>query len=169
MNRQKRSRVSANTKSSQTRYCDGDVAVIIEKIGIPIGATVEMVRRHYGGAFSLHLEEVRPTEQAARTERDRWIVTCWGGDAMVYQGATPEPLFEVDREETLAKAETLVGARVQAVSIDSSSVRLKLAFTTGLVIAIAPDASFEGSSWMVTVPNGRTLSVTVSASLSWEE
>ena len=145
------------------QFTDADLSLFQELTEGLVGQTVTRYRPLYGGAFSVHFGA--PIRSASGKERGAWIVTGWGCD-LVVQTRQESTDSRIDgREPTRERLNTLVGLKLEIISLERESLSLLLQFESDTQISLISDPDFEGDSWMLSLPTHETLAA--SADGSW--
>jgi hypothetical protein len=121
------------------------------------GPACRRVGHLYGGAFSLHFGEMRPSATPKGRERGTWIVTAWGCDAHYRNGAALLDDKSPGRERLIDTLKGLVGVAIQEISVDPDQVSLHLTFTNDSALSLIPDSTFDGDAWTIASPLMQTL------------
>lgn len=121
-----------------------------------VGQRCWQVDALYGGALRLHFGD---RIQGRRWPRGSWVITCWGGDLVLTQGAQVTESRQAAPAEVYAAAEREIGAAIVSVRLDPDSLALLLAMSSGATIRIELDASFKGEAWAISLPSRRALAV----------
>jgi hypothetical protein len=151
------------------RFTPADIRLFEALVGGLVGKECRRLDRLYGGAFSLHFGEWRPTASTKGTERGDWIVTVWGSDTRLIVGHNEADDRFIDRSALVDLAEGLVGAVLEGVDLDSNTLDLRLRFRDGAELELALDPSYPGDAWTVSLPTEQTIALSAKQQWSLED
>ncbi|HKO18697.1 MAG TPA: hypothetical protein VJU82_07405 [Acidobacteriaceae bacterium] len=147
-------------------FSAGDDLLFLELTNGLAGQRCWQVDALYGGALRLHFGD---RIQGRRWPRGSWVITCWGGDLVLTQGAQVTESRQAAPAEVYAAAEREIGAAIASVRLDADSLALELAMSSGTTVRIELDASCEGEAWAISLPSRQTLAVNSDRTWSLED
>lgn len=117
------------------------------------------VDRLYGGAFSLHFGRMLAASRPRARERGEWVITAWGGDAVLKFGASVIDDRVRSRDDLLELVPVLERALVTGAHVHLDRRSLLIEFTESRTIELLCDRAFDGDSWTVSLPTLETVAM----------
>jgi hypothetical protein len=75
----------------------------------------------------------------------------------------------VEREQVVASARRLEGARLDQIKLDPSTTGLHLCFNGGAALELIFDPEYSGDAWTLSLPSRQTIALTVGRHWSLED